>query len=436
MTADRVFFQEWDSRQPGECRSLDRARALLASLDLEPPRSVARSVEPTPAGSATGSSDGVSTRTPPVLVVVGSKGKGTAASYASAYLCAAGERVVTVTSPSYRDTTERIRVDGTAVDTGTLAGLGQRLGAAIARLPGRAGAGYLSPSGLFTAAGLLLAREERASLVVLEAGRGGASDEVSLVDPTVVAVTAIFEEHLAELGGTLAAIVTDKCGVIGPGTRAVAVGPQPAGPVTDMIHASVSARTGGRLAAAELPAAYALPDRLLPQGLGRANGLLGCWAADHLCAVTGRTGPAPAALSAVLGSVRLPGRLSLHQLPGTEVLIDAAISRAGYAAAAVYARTRWGAIDHVLLSLPDGKDLAGAVAELPDLPVTFVPLQLGHLRYQRPLPPPWRRVEVDRVDRRFLAGCGRRVLALGTASFVAHLLQVVEAEAATAFRPA
>lgn len=216
MTSDRVFFQEWDSRQPGERRSLDRARELLASLDLGPPRPVARG--PAPAAPATVSSDGMSTRTTPVLVVVGSKGKGTAASYASAYLCAAGARIVTVTSPSYRDTTERIRVDGTAVDPATLAGLGERLGAAIARLPGRAGAGYLSPSGLFTAAGLLLAREERAGLVVLEAGRGGASDEVSLVDPTVVAVTAIFEEHLAELGGTLAAIVADKCGVIGPGT--------------------------------------------------------------------------------------------------------------------------------------------------------------------------------------------------------------------------
>lgn len=172
MRPDTVFFREWDSRLPGQHRSLDRARAVRDRLGLA--------------------------SHPPVLTVVGSKGKGTAASYASAYLAAAGHRVVTVTSPSLRHTTERIRVDGAAVDEATLARLGDRLAAAIRELPPPRDC-YLSPSGLFTLAGLLLARELPAGYLVLEAGRGGRSDEVSLVEPAVVAITAIFDEHLAEL---------------------------------------------------------------------------------------------------------------------------------------------------------------------------------------------------------------------------------------------
>lgn len=160
MRPDTVFFREWDSRLPGQHRSLDRARAVRDRLGLA--------------------------SHPPVLTVVGSKGKGTAASYASAYLAAAGHRVVTVTSPSLRHTTERIRVDGAAVDEATLARLGDRLAAAIRELPPPRDC-YLSPSGLFTLAGLLLARELPAGYLVLEAGRGGRSDEVSLVEPAVVA---------------------------------------------------------------------------------------------------------------------------------------------------------------------------------------------------------------------------------------------------------
>src|SRR5690606_14579410 len=84
---DQAYFREWDARAPGERRCLARARALLHAAGLDAPG-------------------------PPVLTVVGSKGKGTAAVYASAYLCAAGQRVVTLTSPSLGPTTARIRVGG------------------------------------------------------------------------------------------------------------------------------------------------------------------------------------------------------------------------------------------------------------------------------------------------------------------------------------
>lgn len=396
--ADAPFFRDWDARLPGQRRSLDRARALLAAT-------------------------GVAAHLPPVLTVVGSKGKGTTAVYASAYLAAAGRRVVTVTSPSLRHSGERIRVDGTAIDEATLAGLAQRLDAYRGGLPEpRPGDGYLSPSGLFTIAGLLHTRDLAADYLVLEAGRGGSSDEVSLVAPAAVAITPIFAEHLAALGGSVAAVVADKCGVVRDSTRAVLTVRQPE-PVAELIDQEVAARTGGRLAA-ELPVAE-VPDHLLPPGLGRDNARLGCAAARRLLP----SPPEPARLAQVLATVRLPGRLSRHRLPGTrtDLLVDAAVSQAGFAAAVEYATARLGGIDHVLLSLPDDKDLAGAAEELRGLPVTFVTLAASHLRYTHQLPAGWTRVPADRVDRSFVAGLGDRLLGLGTVSFVGHLLTIADA---------
>jgi dihydrofolate synthase/folylpolyglutamate synthase len=435
VTADTAFFREWDSRRPGQRRSLDRARTVRDLL-------------------------GLAGHHPPVLTMVGSKGKGTAASYASAYLAAAGHRVVTVTSPSLRSTTERLRVDGTAVSGPVLARLGRVLAGAVRRLPPhRDGPGYLSPSGLFTLAGLLLARERSAGYLVLEAGRGGASDEVSLVDPIVVAVTPIFAEHLAELGGSPAAIVADKAGVVGPGTRAVVVGPQPDPATSGLVREQVAARTGGRLTIEELepagsgrptgpepePAPAPLggwepagpPDRVWPPGLGRANARLGCLAAARLLAATGRPPPLEPALTATLGSVRLPGRLSTHPVPGTgaRVVLDAAVSPAGFRTALAYAEAALGGVDHVLLSLPDDKDLPGATAELAGRPVTFVPVPASHLRFTRPLPPGWHRLAAARLDPARLAGLGTRLLALGTVSFIGRLLDLLDAPTAVAFRP-
>jgi dihydrofolate synthase/folylpolyglutamate synthase len=416
VAPDLVFFREWDSRLPGQRRSLDRARSLRDHLGLASYR-------------------------PAVLTVVGSKGKGTTANYASAYLAAGGHRVVTVTSPSLRSPTERIRLDGTAVADSTLARLGQVLAAGIRQLPPHLapGAGYLSPSGLFTLAGLLLARERSADYLVLEAGRGGGSDEVSLVEPMVVAITPIFGEHQAELGGSLAAIVADKAGVVGPGTAAVVVGRQPDPATARLVRAAAVARSSRRRAVEPFaPDRPELPDRLLPPGLGRANARLGCLAAVRLLAVTGRPQPARAAVGATLGSVSLPGRLSVHDLPGTgtQVLADAAVSSVGYRTAVGYARARLGGIDHVLLCLPDGKDLAGAVGALAGLPVTFVTVPASHLSFTQPPPPGWGSASAVELDRDYLSGLGRRVLALGTFSFVGRVLTTLDVPTGAGFRPA
>ncbi|GLW13154.1 hypothetical protein Misp01_82820 [Microtetraspora sp. NBRC 13810] len=451
MTTDAVFFAEWEARAPGDRRSLDRARHLLALLGVE--------------------------RAPaPVLTVVGSKGKGTAATYASAWLAAAGRTVVTVTSPALRGNAERVRVNGARIPDGELARLAGLLGRALSEMPGvETIPGYLSPSGLFTVAGILHAARVRADAIVLEAGMGGGGDEVSLFPPAVAGLTEIFAEHVGVLGDTTVDIAREKSSVVSAGTRAVLTLPQTPD-VLDAVRRTVAARAGidvevmdagvvdadvvnpvvvdagvdvGRagipngLLRNGLPPNGLLPsglplDGLLPPAYGRRNALLGCAAARRLLEILGAAPPDGERLARVLGSVTLPGRLSTHPVPGhetTTVLVDSAINREGVATALAVARARHRAVDHVLLCLPDHKDLPGAVAELAGLPVTFVRLALGHLSFSTPLPAHWNVVGEDELTPGLLAGLGRELVALGTVYFTGKLLDVLDAPTDRLFIP-
>ncbi|MGP4029776.1 hypothetical protein [Actinomadura sp. 3N407] len=384
-----VFFREWERRAPGETRDIGRARALASALDVLAPDA-------------------------PVLTVVGSKGKGTAALYASAFLVAAGLRVCTVTSPGLRTERDRIRVDGRAVTEAELASLADALDDAAATLPPPSD-GYLSPAGLFTVAGVLHARRAGADAIVLEAGMGGRSDEVGLFPPDVAAITPVFREHAGVLGDTPAEIAEEKRGVAGPETVVLSAPQSPE--VTEALGAVERVEPGGS----------GLPAGLLPAGLGRGSAELGVVAARRL---PGVTEPPAGPLGDVLSSVVLPGRLSWHDVPGsaTRLLVDSAIDRTGVAAALAAARRAWGTIDHVVVCLPDHKDLDGAAAELGGLPVTFVRLPLPHLRFTRPLPPGWDVVGADAITPESLATLGHRVAVLGTGYFTGLVLGVVGAD--------
>ncbi|TDE25270.1 hypothetical protein [Actinomadura sp. 6K520] len=392
-----VFYREWEGRAPGETRDVGRARALAGALGLLPPDV-------------------------PVLAVVGSKGKGTAATYASAFLAAAGLRVCTVTSPSLRTDRERIRVDGRAVSEAELASLAGALTEGIAALPPPTG-GYLSPAGLFTLAGVLHARRTGADAVVLEAGMGGRSDEVALFPPDVAAITPVFLEHTGVLGETTAEIAREKHGVAGPGTLVLSAPQSPE--VTGALGPVEHVGEGGSGLGADL----------LPAGLGRVSAELGVAAARRL---PGVIAPPAESLREVMASVALPGRLSTHDVPGsaTRLLVDSAVDRTGIAAALAEAGRAWGTIDHAVVCLPDHKDLDGAVAELGRLPVTFVRLALPHLRFTRALPPGWDVVGPDAVTPEALATLGHRVVVLGTGYFTGLVLDVVDAETERLFRAA
>lgn len=411
MEAAEAFYAEWRRRAPGARRDLGRAARLAGALGVAAP----------PA---------------PVLTVVGSKGKGTAATYASAWLAASGARVLTVTGPGLRADAERIRLDGVSIGDRRLGELGERIREATAALPPPPRGGYLSPSGLFTLAGLLHARDAGADLLVLEAGMGGVSDETGLFPPSVVAICQIFAEHVGVLGDTPAEIAADKAAVAAPATSAVVSLPQSPG-VASAIRATVAARTGGAVTPEVVESgAGGVPRGLLPPGLGGPNAELGCVAARRLLEATGRRAPSADRRDAVLSTVVLPGRCSRHRVPGTRatVFVDSAVDGTGAARALAEAYRRWDRIDHVLVCLPDHKDVPGVAAELAGLPVTYVRMpDRERLAFTRAIPGGWSAADVAELTTTRLAALGERLVVLGTVYFTGRILDLVGARTDRAF---
>ncbi|MFI6579444.1 hypothetical protein ACIBFB_26975 [Nocardiopsis sp. NPDC050513] len=409
------FFTEWARKRPGQIRSRRRARLLMEALDLDP-------------------------ASVPVLGVVGSKGKGSTATYAAAALSAAGLRTVLATGPSFRSYRERVRVDGVSLTDAELDALGERIEAARVRLPPvEETGGHLAPSGLFLVAALLRAREVGADVCVLEAGAGGHRDELRVIGPDVVALGKVFGEHLGVLGDTIPEIAREKARVAGDRTRALVTLPQ-TGEVTEAVAAALAEATGGRVAAETVDPdteGAEPPAELRPAGLSAASGVLGTAAALRMLDVLGRPHPSPERLHAVLGTVRLPARLSRHAVPGSdaEIVVDSAINRDGVAAALAHVRGLWGGVDHVLLCLPDHKDVSGAVAALGDVPVTAVVLPEAHLRFEHVPPPHWRTVKAEDLSPATIAALGGRLLAMGTVYFTGRVLEAVDAPTDRLFGP-
>ncbi|WP_300343944.1 hypothetical protein [Nesterenkonia sp.] len=422
---EEVIFSEWRALRAVSSRSLQRTAALLEALGVDPQRSPA-----------------------PILGVVGSKGKGTAAAYASAALAARGVRVGTVMSPGAVSNADRIRVDGQAADARARRRALLRIAEAVRGLPKpTASSGYLAPTGLFIVMAMLIFAEEQVEAVVAEAGIGGGSDDLSHWPLTAVVVTGIFAEHLDILGPTVADVARDKAAVIRPGTGLVVSLPQSAQVHQIVQEACTSA--GARLLTAS-PQATALVAHL-PAGYARDNAAAGLTAGFALPVPA--AGATPAAAEAVVGSVHYPGRLSVHDAgSGGRVVVDSAVSADGLAGARRFAAAELDGLDQVLVCLPPSKDLDGFVHQLEDFsgPKVFVELPGAYIgvpdRGQWPDAPGWHWLRLEDLGESGVhAAPGsaqlaetldrRRSLAVGTVLFTSLVLRTLRAEAGRLFVP-
>ncbi len=410
IETDQSFFAEriaW--RSSGRRRSLPRARALAPHLGVD--------------------LDAWRAHPERVVTVVGSKGKGTAATFTSAALAAAGLRVGTLTSPGLRSNRERIRVDGAAIARPEYEALVGEVASTLRRVSGSLpDDGYLSPSGLFTLSALRHFADRGCDAVVLEAGMGGASDEVSLVAPAVVVVTAVLAEHLGVLGDSVAAIAAEKAGVVSNVTREVVAAPQPDPAAGAAIREAARAHGCGYHAedgAAGPPAAR----RGTPgaPGLGALSARLGLTAASLLLAARGRRAASPGVLEEVLGSVRLPGRLSHHRRGDQVWIVDCATNPVAIAAAISHAAGTVGPPTSVLTFLPRHRDAAPLLEALRGQSLVTVPggPPAG-------IPGAGAVMRLEAVD---LDALGPRVLALGPVYFAGELLATLGVDCERSFSP-
>ncbi|MCS6947168.1 MAG: Mur ligase family protein, partial [Steroidobacteraceae bacterium] len=253
----------------------------------------------------------------PTVIVGGTNGKGSTASWIGALAQAAGAQCGLFTSPHLRRYQERIRFDGNEITASELVDAFVAIDAARAAVP-------LTFFEWNTLAALWWFRERRPDLVILEVGLGGRLDATNVVDADVAVLCSVGLDHCDLLGTTRDAIGREKAGIFRSDRPAILA--------TDDMPASVfdaAARIGARLWIAGRDYAWSiepqgswtfrgtrerlgsLPLPSLP-GQRQIQNAAAALAALEALALTGRAGawfPTATQAAQALRNLRLEGRL-------------------------------------------------------------------------------------------------------------------------------
>jgi len=178
----------------------------------------------------------------PAIHVTGSKGKGSVATMAAAILSGHGVRTGLFTSPHLASYRERARLDGREITAEEVVDGLARVEAAADRLRRRQAVDR-DPTffEVTTALALDWFARNGAEAAVVEVGIGGRLDATNVLASRVGVITTVELEHTEILGPTVAAIATEKAGILHAGMRGV-LGELP--PDAAAAAARVAAREG------------------------------------------------------------------------------------------------------------------------------------------------------------------------------------------------
>jgi dihydrofolate synthase/folylpolyglutamate synthase len=227
------------------------------------------------------------------VVVVGTNGKSSTATYLARALAAGGVRVGLSTSPHLRSWTERVRVDLEPVGAEAFAGALHRVHDVAATQEERRGdlrffdVLTIATEDLFGRAGV--------DVGVFEAGIGGRLDATRALEPELVLLTSIGQDHEAILGGEPAQRLREKALAAGPGATLLSA---PLGADLDAELQRIAVEAGFSAEVLE-PG-----DVVLPPGaprFQRTNLALAAAAAGRLLAGAGAAAPSAAIDPAVDG---------------------------------------------------------------------------------------------------------------------------------------
>lgn len=161
-------------------------------------------------------------------VITGSKGKGSTAAITAKLLETLGHKTGLITSPHLRYWNERIRINGQAIPDADFMRIMDLLAPDIdAQIATMTDEQYLSPQGILLLVALQWWDEEGVSAGVLEVGRGGRFDDMSILTNKVSLFTPIFTEHAQYLGESLERIAWHKAGIMTHGGYAFSVAQDP-----------------------------------------------------------------------------------------------------------------------------------------------------------------------------------------------------------------
>ena len=223
-----------------------------------------------------------------VVLIAGTKGKGSTAAFLASILHSAGVRAGLFTSPHLQVFRERVRVDGAMLSEAAFDRAIAGLRPVVTRLR-RTHPDAGDPTTFELTLGLALRAfaERRCAVAIIEVGLGGRLDATNALDPAISVLTPVSRDHTAILGRSLAAIATEKAGIVRTGRPALTAVQRPT--------ALSAIRRSCRAARAELQ---------LVRPLGAAAGL--GLAGDHQRQNAALAVAAAVALAA--GGLRIPER--------------------------------------------------------------------------------------------------------------------------------
>jgi dihydrofolate synthase/folylpolyglutamate synthase len=246
---------------------------------------------------------------PRSIVVVGTNGKTSTATYLERILRSAGLRTGLTTSPHIRSWGERIAIDGVAVADELLLAEVQRLHRLSREVADSSSLRFFD---LVTLAAATIFARGRVDVGIYEAGIGGRLDATRLVAAPLVVLTSIGIDHAELLGSREVDVLREKLGVAPRGGRVVSA-ELPAG-----LGEEAEAIAG--VAGFELLAARDLAGPFLAR-----NRQLATFALRNAPFPVGSPPDESEALAAAV-----PGRMQRLRVEGVDVILDAAHNPQGW----------------------------------------------------------------------------------------------------------
>jgi dihydrofolate synthase/folylpolyglutamate synthase len=254
--------------------------------------------------------------------VAGTNGKGSTCAMLESIYRAAGFRVGLFTSPHLVSFRERIQVNRQFIPAADVARLVMELRAALERFSGDQ---HPTMFEVVTVLALRYFAEQHCDVVIWETGLGGRLDATNIVTPLVSVITNIGFDHQQWLGNTLAAIATEKAGIIKPGVPVVTTVDAPEAFAVIEATAQQLGSALTRVTAAEIatdPIDVALP--------GQHQQLNAALARAVVRQLESQLRVSAAQMQTGLAQVNWPGRLQLlTRANGQKVLLDGAHNPAG-----------------------------------------------------------------------------------------------------------
>ncbi len=176
-------------------------------------------------------------RTYPVVHITGTNGKTSTARMTETLLRVRGLRTGLFTSPHLTSVRERISVDGQPLSAERFVEVYREIEPYL-RLVDAQQPVKLSFFEVLTTMAFAAFADAPVDVAVIEVGMGGTWDNTNVADGVVAVVTPISIDHAKILGNTVAAIATDKAGIIKPGAVAV-LGQQPVDAGAELIRRAV-----------------------------------------------------------------------------------------------------------------------------------------------------------------------------------------------------